>query len=496
MVGRGDLGKDNATAAPPEMGSAPPLPSSGREAVAGLLYQYLSDGFCEDCSQALRARIARLASLGALDTVQMPDRSSGSRSPSSFYSARESPSCLALNGCSLSSPTDSSEASDSRFVIRHSHAHKYGSPATDREGGEHGDVFSAGAVPVDCDDLVDEDKMGGENRLAWQRRERVRFSQLRRKKDFRLMERVEGRMVNVLEGLELHAGVFNATEQKKIVDCVYKLEKLGDTKKLIGHTYSKPKKWMRGKGRVTIQFGCCYNYAVDKDGNPPGIMQDEEVDSLPTLFKMMIRRMVRWHILPPSCIPNSCIVNIYDEGDCIPPHIDHHDFLRPFCTVSFLSECNILFGSNLKVVGPGEFSGPTAIPLPVGSVLVLNGNGADVAKHCVPGVPSKRISITFRKMDDSRLPYKFLPDPDLQEIQPLPLSPVIYPEKHVSGWSQHHSSAEHHTMKQHGNKEIFSPQSKGAEKAYGGSFHLAHEHFPPLGGSSSTGRSTRLKRHT
>lgn len=30
----------------------------------------------------------------------------------------------------------------------------------------------------------------------------------------------------------------------------------------IERTYSEPRKWMRGKGRVTIQFGCCYNYAV------------------------------------------------------------------------------------------------------------------------------------------------------------------------------------------------------------------------------------------
>lgn len=80
----------------------------------------------------------------------------------------------------------------------------------------------------------------------------------------------------------------------------------------------------------------------------------------------MIKRMVRWHILPRNCVPDSCIVNIYDGGDCIPPHIDHHDFARPFCTVSFLSECNILFGSNLKIVSPGEFAGPVSIPLPVG----------------------------------------------------------------------------------------------------------------------------------
>lgn len=59
-------------------------------------------------------------------------------------------------------------------------------------------------------------------------------------------------------------------------------------------------------------------------------------------------------------------MNIYDEGDCIPPHIDHHDFVRPFCTVSFLSECNTLFGSNLEILGPGEFFGPVSIRLPVG----------------------------------------------------------------------------------------------------------------------------------
>ncbi|PKI34644.1 hypothetical protein CRG98_044958, partial [Punica granatum] len=53
------------------------------------------------------------------------------------------------------------------------------------------------------------------------------------------------------------------------------------------------------------------------------------------------------------------------------------------------------------------------------SVLVLNGNGADVAKHCVPAVPTKRISITFRRMDESKRPKNYAPEPDLQDIQPL-----------------------------------------------------------------------------
>ncbi|GMQ01820.1 hypothetical protein CsSME_00048315 [Camellia sinensis var. sinensis] len=204
-----------------------------------------------------------------------------------------------------------------------------------------------------------------------EQKERTRFAQIGRKKDYVHIERIDGKATNVLQGLELHTQVFNTEEQKKIVDRVYNLQRMGQNGQLRARTYTEPKKWMRGKGRVTIQFGCCYNYAVDKNGNPPGIIRDEEVDPLPPLFKQMIQRMVRWHILPPTCVPNSCIVNIYDEGDCIPPHIDHHDFFRPFCTVSFLTECNILFGANLKILGPGEFSGPVSIALPVGYVITI-----------------------------------------------------------------------------------------------------------------------------
>ncbi|XP_061999422.1 RNA demethylase ALKBH9B isoform X1 [Rosa rugosa] len=255
--------------------------------------------------------------------------------------------------------------------------------------------------------------------LPREQREHIRFMSVKRKKDFESLERFKGKYVNVVEGLELHTGIFSAAEQKRIVDYIYDLEKKGRNGELKARTFTAPRKWMKGKGRVTIQFGCCYNYAVDKNGNPPGILQDEMVDPLPSLFKVIIRRLVRWHVLPPTCIPDSCIVNIYEEGDCIPPHIDNHDFVRPFCTVSFLSECNILFGTNLKIIDAGEFEGPLKIPLPVGSVLVLNGRGADVAKHCVPAVPTKRISITFRRMDESKRPVWYAPEPDLQEIQPL-----------------------------------------------------------------------------
>lgn len=73
--------------------------------------------------------------------------------------------------------------------------------------------------------------------------------------------------------------------------------------------------------------------------------------------------------------PDSAIVNIYEVDDCIPPHIDHHDFSRPFCTISLLSEERIMFGSRLVPESAGVFRGVNDmhfnIKLPLGQFLLL-----------------------------------------------------------------------------------------------------------------------------
>lgn len=335
------------------------------------------------------------------------------------------------------------------------------------------------------------------------------MQRVRRNKDLRHMERVDGRMVNILQGLELHTGVFSPAEQQRIVDLVHDLQDKGRRGLLRGErTYSEPRKWMRGKGRATIQFGCCYNYATDRDGNPPGIIRREEADPLPPPLKSMVRRLVSWRVLPPDCVPDSCIVNVYDVGDCIPPHVDHHDFARPFCTVSFLAECAILFGRELRVVGPGEFAGPVSISLPPGSVLVLAGNGADVAKHCVPAVHAKRISITFRKMDAAKLPFAFRPDPDLQNLQPLPLPAPVVPVRPAVVTSNHDidspSSSRPQSASSIVRQGIVTRAQAGPAPApmtqNGGPFSLSSDDFPALGASSpakapaAAGRGSRGRR--
>ncbi|KAH0456249.1 hypothetical protein IEQ34_014156 [Dendrobium chrysotoxum] len=216
-------------------------------------------------------------------------------------------------------------------------------------------------------------------KLSIEERKRV-FNRFYMKKDYVCLERINRRIVNILDGLQLHIGVFNSMEQKEIVQFIYDLQNRGRNNELGEHTYSEPKKWMRGKGQ-------------EKNGIPPGILRNGIVDPIPNLFKIMINCLITSHVLPISCVPDSCIINIYEPGDCIPPHIDSHDFIRPFCTVSFLSKCNIIFGHKIKIVGPGEFIGSASIPLPVG------------------------ISVTFRKIDKAKQPHNFKFDSNFQNIK-------------------------------------------------------------------------------
>ncbi|KAI4977597.1 hypothetical protein ZWY2020_059967 [Hordeum vulgare] len=59
-----------------------------------------------------------------------------------------------------------------------------------------------------------------------------------RKDDFICLERVKGSLVNILAGLEVHAGVFSIVEQKRIVDYVYGLQEMGKRGELGGEPYT------------------------------------------------------------------------------------------------------------------------------------------------------------------------------------------------------------------------------------------------------------------
>ena len=72
-----------------------------------------------------------------------------------------------------------------------------------------------------------------------------------------------------------------------------------------------------------------------------------------------------WHSIA-CCTGSSSDALSLIAGDCIPPHIDHHDFVRPFVTVSLQSEQEILFSERIISLDAGVFSGRFKMPLPPG----------------------------------------------------------------------------------------------------------------------------------
>lgn len=73
-----------------------------------------------------------------------------------------------------------------------------------------------------------------ENGLSEEKKEQIRYSLVCCRKDFTFVEKVNGRRINVVQGLELHTEVFNALEQKKIVEWIYRLQWRGKEGKLKG----------------------------------------------------------------------------------------------------------------------------------------------------------------------------------------------------------------------------------------------------------------------
>lgn len=97
----------------------------------------------------------------------------------------------------------------------------------------------AAAAVGDADDGEEGAEAGRPKvQLTREQREQRRLKNVARKKDYICLERVHGRLVNILDGLELHAGVFSTAEQRRIVECVYDLQARGQRGELGGQSCS------------------------------------------------------------------------------------------------------------------------------------------------------------------------------------------------------------------------------------------------------------------
>lgn len=208
-------------------------------------------------------------------------------------------------------------------------------------------------------------------------------------------------------GLTRYDDVLSEAEQAELVAFAEHMLLRGRAGSLAGKSYLPvPDEWaLRGQGRESVHFGVLVkcNKVLNARVEP----------MLPPLAAVAAR-LVERGILTADQMPDCVCLNVYECGSWLPAHVDSAAFDRPFCTLSLLAGHAALFGPGLASGDPRELDGAPAaagavlrlasaarVEMPAGSVLRVDGPSAGPeCKHGLPPHPTRRISLTFRRLSE------------------------------------------------------------------------------------------------
>ncbi|KAG8085514.1 hypothetical protein GUJ93_ZPchr0010g8964 [Zizania palustris] len=218
-------------------------------------------------------------------------------------------------------------------------------------------------------------------------------------------------MVNVVKGLKIYEDVFTTSELMKVADFINGIRQAGRNGELSGETFIFFNKQIKGNKREIIQLGVPLFQPTTDESNC-------HIEPIPPILQAVIDHLVLWRLIPESRKPNSVIINFFDEDEHSqpyfkPPHLDN-----PISTL-LLSETTMAFGRSLVTDNNGNYKGPLTLSLKQGSLLVMRGNSADMARHVVCPSSNLRVSITFVRVRPST---------------PADLSPLPSPTKAMTLW--------------------------------------------------------------
>lgn len=182
----------------------------------------------------------------------------------------------------------------------------------------------------------------------------------------------------------------------------------------MGQTVIVGKRPLRGHGSVVIQLGVPIIEGPLEDEN----QKEAKVEAVPGLLHDLFDRFFKQGILPSK--PDYCVVDFYHAGEYSHPQQPPPWYGRPLCTLC-LTECDMVFGR--VIFGErGDNRGPLKLSLSTGSLVVLQGRSADVAKRSIPASRKQRILLTFGKS----VPRKLIPPESAARFTP-PLTPPPMP---------------------------------------------------------------------
>ncbi|XP_042408634.1 RNA demethylase ALKBH10B-like [Zingiber officinale] len=220
-------------------------------------------------------------------------------------------------------------------------------------------------------------------------------------KEFLARETSDGMMVNVVEGLKLYENFLDSREVTELVSLANEMRAAGHRGELPGQTLVTLKRPMKGHGREMIQLGVLINEEPIEE-NTILTSGERKIEAIPSMLDGIFDCLVQLQVLPVK--PDFCLIDFFHEGDYSLPHTLPSWYGRPLCNL-FLTDCDIVYGRTMGSDHRGDYNGSLKLNITPGSLLVMHGKSADLAKRAIPSLTKARILLTFGKFR----PKKTLP---------------------------------------------------------------------------------------
>ncbi|KAH0462230.1 hypothetical protein IEQ34_009805 [Dendrobium chrysotoxum] len=238
--------------------------------------------------------------------------------------------------------------------------------------------------------------------------------------------------VNVVKGLKLYEDMFTNFELHKLTEYINELRLAGRRGELSGETFIFFNKQMKGNKREIIQLGVPLFQPTNEE-------TASSIEPIPQILLSVIDHLTQWHLIPEIKRPNSCLIHFFDEDEHSQPYFKPPHLENPISTL-FLSETTIAFGRVLSSDQNGDYKGSLTLSLSEGSLLVMRGNSADMARHVICPSSNKRVSVTFLKVRPAANQVE-LPSPTSQQSKAItlwkPPQPVEVPETGPIAYGPH-----------------------------------------------------------
>nr|CAD1832924.1 unnamed protein product [Ananas comosus var. bracteatus] len=213
-------------------------------------------------------------------------------------------------------------------------------------------------------------------------------------KDFVTNELIDGKMVNVVEGLKLYEDSVDITEINQLLLWANEMRASGRRGELHGNTLVIAKRPMKGHGREMIQLGIPVTEGPPEDEITADNSTEKKVAPIPSLVQDVFDHLARQQVL--HFKPDYCIIDFFNEGDHSQPHVWPPWYGRPVCTLC-LTDCDMFFGRAIGGDHRGDYRGSHKMSLQMGALLILQGKSADLVKRAIPSVRKQRVLLTFGK---------------------------------------------------------------------------------------------------